>query len=222
MLLALLALPAAHKSTKHSKIAQKVLKDDIITFGKYTWRVLDAEDGRALIISEDIIELHWYHNEFVNITWADCELRRCLNDEFYNRFSQDEKARIVTVTNRNLDNPWFKTRGGEDSTDRIFLLNLEEVCEYFGDSRAKLRNKGSQTWSIDDENNAKRQAKYGSDFHWWRLRSPGYYGRTAASVSDEGHVYLRGNGVYGRPRDSGGVRPALWLKLAKPAKAAPD
>lgn len=190
-----------------------MVKDDIITFGKYNWRVLHLKDGRALIITEDIIELRWYHNEFVDITWADCDLRKYLNNEFYNKFSQDEKAKIITVTSRNPDNPWFKTKEGIDTTDSLFLLSLEDVCEYFGDSTAKLRNKGNQTWLIDDENNGKRQAKYGNDFHWWRLRSPGYYGRTAASVSYYGYVYVRGNGVYGRPRDGGGVRPALWLKL---------
>ena len=190
-----------------------MVKSDIITFGECNWRVLDVKDGRALIITEDVVELRWYHKKFVEITWADCDLRKYLNNEFYSKFSQDEKAKISTVTNKNPDNPWFKTKGGKDTTDDIFLLSLEEVCEFFNDSRAKLRDKGRQTWYIDDENNGKRQAKHGNDFHWWRLRSPGYYGRTAASVSYHGYVYVRGNGVYGRPRDGGGVRPALWLKL---------
>lgn len=190
-----------------------MIKDDIITFGKYKWRVLGIKADRSLILSEDILELRWYHNNFVNITWADCDLRKYLNNEFYNAFSEDEKSKIITVTNRNPDNPWFKTKGGEDSADNIFLLSLEEVCEYFGDSRTNLQNKGNQRWFIDDENNGKRQAKYENDFHWWRLRSPGYYGRTSASVNSKGYVYIRGNGVYGKPRDGGGVRPALWMKI---------
>lgn len=190
-----------------------MVKDEIIIFGKYNWRVLDLKDDRALILTEDVIELRWYHKEFVDITWADCDLRKYLNHEFYHTFSRDEQAKISTATSRNPDNPWFKTKGGIDTTDSIFLLSLEEVCDYFGDSRAKLRNKGNQRWAINDENNGKRQAKYDNDFHWWRLRSPGYYGRTAASVSYNGYVYVRGNGVYGRPKDGGGVRPALWLKL---------
>ena len=190
-----------------------MVRDDLITFGKYTWRVLAVRDGRALIITENIVELRWYHKKFVEITWDDCDLRKYLNNEFYNIFSQDEKAKISTVTSRNSDNPWFKTKGGVATTNSLFLLSLDEVCEYFGNSKAKLQNKGSQTWFIDDENNGKRQAKQGNDFHWWRLRSPGYYARTAASVSYNGYVYVRGNGVYGRPRDGGGIRPALWLKL---------
>jgi hypothetical protein len=191
-----------------------MVKHDLITFGMYTWQVLAVEEGhRALIITQDIVDLRWYHHQFVDITWADCALRQYLNQEIYSTFSQDEKARIIEVTNKNVDNPWFNTKGGADTTDHLFLLSLEEVCQYFGNSRANLRNKGRQTWLIDDENNANRQARYGTDFHSWRLRSPGYYGRTGASINKHGHVYVRGNGVFGSPRDGGGVRPALWLRV---------
>ena len=190
-----------------------MIKEDIVTFGNYRWRVLDINEGKALVITEEIIELRWYNNDFVETTWAECELRSYLNSEFRDTFNRDEKAKIIAVTNSNLNNQWFKTEGGIDTLDSIFLLSLEEVCEYFGDSKEHLLNKGKQKWLIDDENNRKRQAKYGSEYHWWRLRSPGYYGRTSASVNSNGNVYVRGNGVYGKPRDGGGVRPALWLKL---------
>ncbi|MBS0028296.1 DUF6273 domain-containing protein [Chitinophaga sp. 22321] len=190
-----------------------MIKDDVIIFGNYRWLVLDVKEGEALIITEEIIALRWYHARFVDVVWADCDVRRFLNNKFYHQFSRDEKAAIITATNENPNNPWFSTNGGNATTDKVFLLSLEEACLYFGDSKARLQHKSNQTWSIDDENNSKRQAKYGNDFHWWRLRSPGYYGRTAASISKNGHVYVRGNGVHGRPRDGGGLRPALWLKL---------
>jgi hypothetical protein len=191
-----------------------MVKDDIIPFGQYTWQVLAVEDGRrALLITQDILELRWYHTRFEDITWANCALRQYLNETIYTAFSQGEKARIMEITNRNDNNPWFNTPGGQDTPDHLFLLSLEEVCQYFGDSLTNLRNKGGQTWAINDDNNHKRQARYGTDFHWWRLRSPGYYGRTGASINKNGYVYLRGNGVFGRPRDGGGVRPALWLSL---------
>lgn len=191
-----------------------MVKDDIITFGPYAWQVLAIEDGRkALMITQDILELRWYHSKFDDITWANCALRHYLNETIYTTFSQAEKASILEIRNRNGNNPWFNTPGGQDTTDHLFLLSLEEVCQYFGDSITNLRNKGGQTWAIDDDNNRKRQARYGTDFHWWRLRSPGYYARTSASINKHGHVYVRGNGVSGRPRDGGGVRPALWLNL---------
>lgn len=191
-----------------------MVKDDIIAFGDFKWQVLGTKDGKTLIITEDIIELRWYHTAFVEITWADCEIRKYLNNDFYNTFNQEEKSRISTTLNSNPGNPWFNTRGGVDTADKVFLLSLEEACVYFGDSSKNLLNKGSQRWHIEDENNRKRQARYGNDFHWWRLRSPGYYGRTSASISSNGNVYIRGNGIYGSPKDGGGVRPALWLAAA--------
>ncbi|RZK33301.1 MAG: hypothetical protein EOO61_15550, partial [Hymenobacter sp.] len=87
-----------------------MVKHDLITFGLYTWQVLAVEEGhRALIITQDIVDLRWYHHQFVDITWADCALRQYLNQEIYSTFSQDEKARIIEVTNKNIDNPWFNT-----------------------------------------------------------------------------------------------------------------
>ena len=188
---------------------------EIISFGDYNWRVLEVETDRVFVIAEDISEQRWYHEKFEEVTWADCALREYLNSEFYDGFSRNEKEKIIEVTCKNLDNPWFRTKGGKATVDKIFLLSLEEVSKYFGDSKRKLHHKGKQTWLIDDKNNSKRQAKYEGEFHWWRLRSPGYYSRTAASVNSSGHIYVRGNGVHGSPKDSGGIRPALWLKLAE-------
>lgn len=192
-------------------------RNDIIPFGPYTWQVLAVEDGqRALLITQDIVELRWYHDKFEPITWADCTLRPYLNDALYSTFSPDQQARIIAVTNKNANNPWFNTPGGQNTIDHLFLLSLDEVSHYLGDSRTNLAHKGPQRWHIDDANNSQRQARYGPDVHGWRLRSPGYYGRTSASISKQGHIYVRGNGVFGRPRDGGGVRPALWLRVEDP------
>lgn len=91
------------------------IKNKIITFGSYNWRVIDVKEDSMLIITEDIIELRWYHKEFVDITWTDCSLRKYLNNEFYNQFNRDEKAKITEVSNTNPANPWFKTIGGVDT-----------------------------------------------------------------------------------------------------------
>jgi len=190
-----------------------MIKDDIIAFGNHNWLILEWDDNRKLVITKDIIELRWYHTEFVDVTWRESEIRKYLNTDFYDMFNQHEKEKIIPVVNRNPDNPWFGTKGGADTMDKIFLLSLEEVCRYFGDSGKKLLNRDGQKWHIEDENNRKRQAVYNNKPQWWRLRSPGYYSRTSASISSNGNVYVRGNGVHGSPKDGGGVRPAMWLTL---------
>jgi len=108
---------------------------DTIQLGGHDWRVLEIRDGRALILSEEILERRPYHTHLVEITWEHCSLRTYLNRQFYdNTFTTDEKNRIVDVRNSNPANPWYGTRGGENTIDRVFLLSLEEVVRYLGDS----------------------------------------------------------------------------------------
>lgn len=196
---------------------------DIIEFGGYNWRILDIQNGAALIITEEIIDQRSYHNFYKEITWAECSLRSYLNGEFYDRFSPEEKSRIIPVLNKNLDNQWHGAKGGEDTEDRIFLLSIEEVCTYFGDSRLKLYNRGkNQRYWLErkDENNINRIAMLrgaNGSWWWWWLRSPGRYNVRAAYIHGDGNIGMQGNNVKkGNASDgrcTGGVRPALWLKL---------
>lgn len=194
----------------------------IIKFGEYNWRILDIQNDTALIITDEIIDQRSYHNVYKEITWAECSLRSYLNGEFYDKFSPEEKSRIIQVLNKNLDNQWHGAKGGEDTEDRIFLLSIEEVCTYFGDSRSKLYNRGkNQRYWLErkDENNSKRIAKlHGTNgVWWWWLRSPGRYNVRAAYIHGDGNIGMQGNNVLkGNAIDgrcTGGVRPVLWLKL---------
>jgi len=194
-----------------------------LSFGGYTWRVLDLHTDRALIITEEIIEQGPYHNAYKEITWADCALRSYLNGEFYERFSGAEKSRILPVINHNPDNQWHGATGGVDTEDRIFLLSIEEVaCRYFGDGRAKLYNPGkNQRYWLErkDENNGKRKAILLGKEHvwWWWLRSPGRFNVRAAYIHGDGNIGIQGNNIFkGNGSDgkcTGGIRPALWLGL---------
>jgi hypothetical protein len=197
---------------------------DKTVFGRYEWRVLDVQTDTVLIITEHIIAQRSYHDKLVNITWADCSLRSYLNNEFYNGFDEADKSRILPIVNRNPDNHWYGTNCGEDTTDRIFLLDIEDVvCKYFGDSSAKLYNRGKnhRYWfhGKSDANNSKRIATYvgkplGS---WWWLRSLGRNNLKAVYVHGNGDIGIQGNNmVKGNISDGkccGGVRPALWLRV---------
>jgi hypothetical protein len=191
---------------------------EILAFGKYKWRVLDTQDNAALIITEYIIEQRPYHNVYKDITWADSSLRKYLNGEFYDKFTDIDKSKIIPVINKNLDNQWYGTRGGEDTEDKIFLLSLEEAaCKYFGDSSSKLYNKGKNQrywFERKDENNSKRGAAKDGIWWWW-LRSPGRMSVKAVYIWPDGNIGIQGNNILkGNIADGeckGGVRPALWL-----------
>jgi hypothetical protein len=179
-----------------------------VQFGGYGWRVLDVRGGKALLLTEDIIEQRTYNEVFEDVTWEKCTLRRYLNNEFYQKFSSQEQTRILPIKNTNANNQWFDTDGGKDTTDKVFLLSIEEVIRYFGDS-GQLENK-PQKWVINDEFYSERAANYRGKAWWWWLRSPGVDGSFAAYVFADGAPIVFGLYVSSAV---GGVRPALWLSL---------
>lgn len=197
---------------------------DKLLFGNYEWNVLEIQNNMALIVTEHIIEQRPYHDVYKEITWADCALRYYLNGDFYNRFSETDKLRICPVMNRNSDNKWYGTKGGEDTKDSIFLLSMEEiVCKYFGDSSDKLYNPGKNQrywFQRKDNNNCKRIARLEDNNEqtwWWWTRTPGRVSVKAVYIHGDGNIGIQGNNILkGNVADgkcTGGVRPALWLKL---------
>jgi hypothetical protein len=165
--------------------------DTLRDFGGYDWRVLAIADDRALVITEDIIDLRAYNEQHAEVSWETCTLRQWLNDDFYRTaFSDAEQTMILETTVQNPDNLEYFIPGGNDTVDRIFLLSIDELDQYF-------------PYQPD------RIAQYqGSDHPWW-LRSLGSSTRYAAEVGSDGHISPAGRAVEMRAA----VRPALWISL---------
>ena len=184
----------------------------IMSFGGHNWRVLDVQGGRALIITERIIDFRAYHERREAVTWEVSTIRHYLNNQFFNNFNTTDRARIAETRIANNNNLWFGTHGGNDTNDRIFLLSIEEVIRYFGDSGYLWNRPDTMLW-IDDRYNIARIANdAGGNISWWWLRSPGYNSSGAASIDSGGRVGING-GHLRALTDDGGIRPALWLNL---------
>jgi transcriptional regulator with XRE-family HTH domain len=209
----------------------------VIPFGKYQWRVLKTDGNSALIITESVIEQRAYHEEFTEVTWEHCDLRKYLNKQFYDTFDPVDRARILETRITDCDNPWYGTKWGNPTVDKIFLLSTNDVVQYFGDS-GDLKNNIRWHWKqdgseelepsegehcieygqcVNDRYNDTRKAFYrklynaGWDEKWWWLRSPGIHLRhTAVVVGTQGALFVCGCDVYSIDM---GVRPALWLSL---------
>lgn len=118
-------------------------------------------------------------------------MRTYLNGEFYNSFSDADRERIIKVTNQNNDNPWYGTSGGNPTTDKVFLLSIDEVVKYFGDSGQRENRVKSTDFSwcddeywpwLNDQYDINRRAVDDSVMVAnWRLRSPGANGRLVAN-----------------------------------------
>ena len=186
--------PTPAPSTPSTVSVDDIIVGDIIEFGGIFWRVLDVQDGKMLIISEDILESRPYHEPGGDITWEHSTLRDYLNGEFYNGFDLSDRVRITETAVINNDNLSYDTPGGNDTTDKIFLLSIDEARAYFADNSARV------AYGAD-----------GGSSRWW-LRSPGYISYSAAIVRNDGSIfdgiYNYGNNVY---NINYGVRPAMWL-----------
>jgi hypothetical protein len=90
----------------------------------FDWTVLDVENGKALLITKDVVYVKAFDNTRAEeVTWADCTLREWCNGWFYNQLPKNMQRRISETYLINYEN--------SDTTDKIFLLSKEEVDEYF-------------------------------------------------------------------------------------------
>ena len=212
----------------------------VIQFGGYDWRVLDIQDDKALLLSDKILGSESYHS-YTHITWENSNIRKYLNNKFLSELSQSDVSRIATSDIVNNDNPWYGVEGGATTSDKVFLLSLDELCNYFGSnkklskrpapsySERKWYSKGFRTWNdetkelvikdgyptraswIHDRNNSKRIAHEASG------RALSWWLRTLGRDGSSAiYVYSDGsikvNG-YRVNNVFNCIRPALWLKL---------
>lgn len=173
------------------------------------WLVLDVQGNKSLLISRCALDSQPYDSAGADTTWQECSLRAWLNETFIDRaFTGSEQKGILTTAVDNgpgQGDSGYRTTGGNDTEDKIFLLSYAEAWKYFGDDKARrcapteyAVSQGAQT-----NNNYKVDGKAAC---WWWLRSPGYY------QCDTILVHYDGSRSYGGAFDSrGGVRPALWV-----------
>lgn len=195
---------------------------DIVQLGGFNWMVLNTQDSKALIISEQVISQRQWHYEQRIMTWESSDMRQYLNGKFFdNTFTEGEKAFIAETRVINNTNPWYGTVGaGNDTMDRVFLLSVEEVIHYFGDSGILDRYAGQAIAALpgfltDEYNFARATTSIESEIvSWWWLRTPGHFvspwlDASAAAVTGAGDVVPYGIYLV----TEGGVRPALWIKI---------
>lgn len=191
---------------------------DVYTFGAYQqdnntsngkepikWLVLAKEDNKILLISEKALDCQKYIDPWTGVTWETCSLRKWLNSTFLNAaFSAVEQKKIVSTTVSADKNPNYSTDPGNATTDKVFLLSINEVEQYFDND--EVRKCIPTAYAI--ANGADTRNSYVTC--WWWLRSPGDDPYCAAGVSCAGKVVS-----YGFSVDAGDVcvRPALWITL---------
>ena len=209
------------KAAASKTAVPELKKGDYFKFGSYyqenstkktpiEWLVLKKSGTKVLLISRYALDCKKYHNQYVDITWENCDLRKWLNGEFLkSAFSAAEEKKIAVTKLANDNNSLCGTFGGNSTEDRVFCLSTAEADSLFKDNESRkcvptpyALGKGCLKSSDNFIN--------GRGCCWWWLRSPGHYQTDATIVGANGAL-----GLYGFLVNSVNVavRPALWVNL---------
>ena len=192
-------------------------------YEKVKWNILKTENGKALIVSDLILDSQDYNytygkrskatdyqgnstkgNIYAN-NYMYSHIRSWLNETFYETaFNSLERIIIETTT---VDNSASST-GSEtnkyacsNTNDKMFLLSYKEATTYYS-SDSERQARGTDY--------AKSQGLYVNSYKspYW-LRSPDYNsGDFAWRVFSDGYILN-----YGVRNTINGVRPACWINL---------
>ncbi len=199
------------------------------------WRVLKVNGNQAFLLSDIALDDQRYHTVSESITWETSTIRSWLNgygassnkqgkdysskNFIGSAFSGNEKSAIVNTSVVNDNNINHGTEGGNNTTDKIFLLSESEV---YGNSAAphgfvSSKSTHDEARRCKSSTYAKAMGTYSSTSNaykgncWWWLRSPGPFPGDAAYIDDYGYVCHYGNPVISGDDD---VRAALNLNLS--------
>ncbi len=168
------------------------------------WVILDRVGTEYLVISKKCLEVKEYSTEWLSVTWETSSLRTWLNTDFINScFTADEQLAINSTLVSTPDNAEYGTKGGNETTDKLFCLSVEEVNKYMPDKESKI---GIATEYVK-KNNTLVSFTHGSS--WW-LRTPGIIQSVASIVNFDGTVSnLSSDNIINTVT----VRPAMWVTL---------
>lgn len=221
---------------------------DYITFGQYpqrdasgdvkediVWRVLAVEEEKALLLADKNLDVMPFHTENTEVTWEDCTLRSWLNGYsssmnaagksyatksfLTTAFTLEEREAICNTVLENKTNTWWGGADGNETTDRVFVLSLQESSDagygFAEDVAEDVARKRVNTAYVKAGGSSQANPvdiPEAGQGHWWWLRTTGRTTQYACSVSKEGMNYMQVRNV---SANYGGVCPALVLDLSK-------
>lgn len=215
------------------------------------WMVLDRnkETGQSLLLSKYILDVKPYNVQSEDVTWESCTLRKWLNEGFFDAaFSDEEKSKIAAAHLQNPDtyvgfndqgketgnnsgegitDLKYQVSGGNDTEDRVFLLNIDEVKRWLGDEHYEGENglivypnvQASGTEYANTQGLIKNTINNEEEETvrcWWWTRSSGGYDEFSSSAVSDKSIFVNSDGYFfdmDVEWELCGVRPAMWVNL---------
>ena len=172
------------------------------------WIVLNVQDGKALLLSKDVLSVTPYNQENKSTTWETCTLRSWLNEDFYNvAFSDEEKTAVLitAVSNGIAEQAPIEIEYGNDTEDHVFLLSIRELREYMKTDYLRCCKASDAL------------AKYGRLNNWY-TRSPGENtGSVRVVTARDGAIWttwLNYRAAFPQQNSYNGVRPCITVDLS--------
>lgn len=195
--------------------ALEAVRGDTFTFGTYeqdgemengaeeiVWVVLSNRDGVLHAVSKYGLYCALYHDEESSVTWEESSLRAWLNSDFYDQaFTPEEKALIQTTELKNWNNPYYDTKGGNSTKDKVSLLSIKEAESLSMDIGICFPT------TYGREQGILTDAQTGH-CEWW-LRDPGINELTASTGGMDGEAHTTGNRVI---CPGIALRPCIYIK----------
>lgn len=182
------------------------------------WRVLSInEDGTdAFVMADQVIDVaQYYHRDDVEITWEKSDIRKWLAGDFMTAaFTGREQEKILTSQISTPDNKWSGESGGNDTTDKIYLLSIEEAMDPSYGFGSDEKEGDTRRISVTDYAKAEEQLDWvGSDSGVYWLRSAGSEKGRPATVG-----YWGAGEIPTEPSNTStgklGVRPVMHVDLS--------
>lgn len=202
------------------------------------WRVLKINGNQAFLLSDVALDDQKYHTEREDVTWETSTIRSWLNgygvssnqkgvdysvkNFIGSAFTFGEQSAIVNTSVVNADNIMRGTAGGNNTTDKVFLLSESEVYGESAASHGFVSSNRTEDEARRCKNSTYAEAMgvysssisdaYKTKYCSWWLRSPGYDSDMAVEVGRDGFVYGHNGRIV--DYDNIGVRAALNLNLS--------
>lgn len=168
---------------------------DLCVFRKLRWYIIDVKDDKALLLSDKCVAWDYWcgDNAFLGDSsddvWERSDIRKFLNEVFYETAFKDEEKELIVPLN--------------DSKDNVFILSLEELDEHFSYEDLRI----GETYFADDIHG--KLEVWLEPTCWW-VNTVGEEENQMCVVSYDGSIDKYGREI---DADETGIRPAIWVDL---------
>lgn len=176
------------------------------------WRILSVQGSTAYLISDKNLDTQPYNNTATDTTWENSSIRKWLNGKFLNEaFTKQEQQAIISNTVSNESNAFFKTAGGNQTTDKVLLPSLSDMqnAAYGFNTEIQINNNARKALNTDYlASKTGMNSSPKGDCYW--LRTPGYLPTHATRMNENGYGDIYGMAVSSTRY---AVRPVIRLNL---------